>query len=201
MSQAQRQKQFFDFLRKFRANTSETFKGQIISIRPDGNYDVQHSRTGGRLIAAASAGSTYLAPGQLVTVAKPDASLRSTGGEFSIVGVQTTNIRNSSLVQFSNEQSTTAESLTRIVRAGVDVEFVSLTRGGADVPLSVYGDQLSTTATYGDPGITDNVGQSILDIGFGFRLSIDPKASGAMAPGRYALNVAGITIPDFFSVI
>jgi hypothetical protein len=70
--------------------------------------------------------------------------------------------------------------------------------GGAPVPVVIYGERLTGTATYPHAGITDSVAQSVSS---GAALSIVPQADGTVPPGRYALTFAGVAIPDFFEVI
>lgn len=187
----------WDYLRGMAKRKAETRFAEVDAVRSDGNYWLLDGATGERFIATPGTVGGTLSKGQTVTVSKPDGSGRSSGTGYSIIGVQTTNGRNSSLTsRVTDENTTSAESLARIVSGGVTVTSVQLVKGGAAVTVLLYGVGLATAAVYGDAGITDNVAQVITST----LITIQPKASGGMAVGRYSLTVAGVTIPNFFEV-
>lgn len=176
------------------------FAARIVAFRADADYDVVLVDTGGEVVASRGDIGVGLTPGQIVFVTRTDASGRGVGSGYVIISYPPSSSRNSSFAQpFETTNSRTGTTLSRVTSSGVDVTRVTLTAGGAAKAIQFDGTGLSSGATYGVAGITDDIAQVLTGT---TRLVIQVEAAGGTTPGLYDLTLPGYgTIPDFFSVI
>lgn len=151
-----------------------------VRVRFDGSED--------EVTATLAAGTTSITIGQEVEVSRLSAGGVPNGG-YRILGTSSSIQPN----RGASDLSFDAETVTLI-----DDNPTVLVAGGAAVQVLIYGVNLETAPTYGDVLITDDVAQDINTAGTLITLSV--KADGALAPGRYSLTVAGMTIDDLFEV-
>ena len=169
---------------------SETRDAIVTVALVNGRYTVTDPVTGGTYKAATSL-TTAIAVGKRVVV-RHNASGRSTGRVPEIIGVSQDSGNGVVSGELALDAPVTGETVTRMPELPV-----TLVAGGAATVVTIYGVGLSSAITYGDAGITNDAAQVTSDNA----ITIRPKASGAVAKGRYTATVAGVVIPDFFEVV
>lgn len=175
-----------DYLRGLVQRTADNRRARIVAAISSNEYSAVLLDTGGTVRVTAVRGMQTLAAGAIVLIA-PIASAGIPNAGYVIQSV-------TSLLQPTSVP--VSASLAAEIPTRIDSDPTTLVKGGAGVEVKIYGANLSTAPTYGDPGITDDVAQVITAT----LITLRPKASGGMAVGRYSLTAGGITFPNFFIV-
>jgi hypothetical protein len=184
------------YLRDLRRRTAEIIPATISEIIGSGVYRVTLDRTGGTARATVAQPGVTFKVGQAVRVNRIDSSGAAPNGGLVIMGPAFLANR-SDAPSYSTTTTRTAETVSRIMSGGETVERVTLTAGGAAVTVLIYGSGLTSAPTYGHAGITDDVAQVITSS----LITIVVEAAGGTPDGLYSLTVAGMEIPNFFSVV
>ena len=169
---------------------SETRDAIVTVGLVNGRYVLRDPVTGGTY-KAGTVLTASVAVGKRVLV-QHQASGRARGRVPVVIGVSQDSDNGVISGELAITAPVTAETITRLP----DLPVI-LTAGGLSVAFTIFGANLATPLSYEAISITDDVAQ-VIDAR---AITAQPKASGATARDRYALTVAGITIPDFFEVI
>lgn len=184
------------YLRGFRRRTAELHPGTVDEIIGGGVYRVLLDRTGATTRASVSQAGATFRVGQSVLLSRIDASGVAPNGGWTILGPAAIQNR-SDAAPYSTTRSKAAGTVSLITSGGVEVSRITLTAGGAAVTVVINGTGFTSDPTYGHTGITNDVGVSRTAT----LITIQVKAALAVPRGLYSLTVAGMVIPDFFSVV
>lgn len=169
---------------------SETRDAIVVAVLAGNSYRLTDCMTGGDFDAEVLQSVSYQV-GKRVTV-RHDAAGRAAGRKPEIIGSSQAAGNGLIVGTLAYTVPKSAATITRLPTLPL-----RLVKGGQNVVVTIFGEQLSGVATYGTPNITDSVAQLLLDDA---ALVIRPQALIGCTPGRYSLTFAGQTVPNFFEV-
>lgn len=167
---------------------AQIFLGEVVSLRPNGDYRVVLHDTQGEVTATPLTVGANFTIGHAVLVTRPDAAGRGVGNVYSILGLAGSGARNITLAG----RVTEGHEATGVTITSIEPIPTSLAIGGAEVVVSIRGTGFTAAPTYGHTGIVNHVAPVVTAT----LITLQIKANGGTPAGRYSLTLGAIVMPN-----